>query len=175
MRAVYSMSVDVGILMALAKPHQRLMRPGIVVKHGDLDDARLERGMSAFAAAASDRLQLRQQSSGLITSGSNLIWNEAFAGQISVTPLNLAPSRTAFVTDKRLEEGLERHLLVALNEDVFIASIANIAFSLAAFLLHELSLCGLCSRAMAQASVCGIAPGEHRAPPSRDADARAPS
>ena len=42
-------------------------------------------------------------SSGAILSGSNLIWNEALAGHISVTPLIFA-SRTALVIDRLLKK-----------------------------------------------------------------------
>ena len=38
------MSVLEGLLMTLAKAHQRLVRPGIVVEDRDLDDARLHDG-----------------------------------------------------------------------------------------------------------------------------------
>jgi hypothetical protein len=38
-------------------------------------------------------------SSGLMTSGSNLIWKEALAGQISLTP-SIFASRTALVIDR---------------------------------------------------------------------------
>ena len=60
-------------LVAVAETHQRLVRPGIVVEDRNFDDARLERGMVCRAAAASIPLISRSRSSGLMTSGSNLI------------------------------------------------------------------------------------------------------
>ncbi len=54
---------------------------------------------SALSAVASSRLSSAIMSSGWISSGLNLIWKEALAGQISVTPLIFA-SRTAFVMER---------------------------------------------------------------------------
>ena len=54
-------------------------------------------------------------------SGSNLIWQDALAGQISVTPL--IPAVAHRVGDRQAaEEGLERHLFVDFDEDVLIAA-----------------------------------------------------
>ena len=50
----------VGRLVPIAKPHQGLVRPGIVVQHGNLDDARLEQGMPG-SDRLFDRLDLTQQ------------------------------------------------------------------------------------------------------------------
>src|SRR5690348_2320853 len=58
---------------------------------------------SAFAAAPSRRFSSASMSSGLIWSGSNLIWNEALAGQISVTPL-IRLSLTAVVIERLLKK-----------------------------------------------------------------------
>src|SRR5581483_1712122 len=58
---------------------------------------------SAFSAAPSRRFSSASMSSGLIWSGSNLIWNEALAGQISVTPFILL-SFTAVVMDRLLKK-----------------------------------------------------------------------
>src|SRR5260370_23682887 len=57
---------------------------------------------SAFCAALSSDLISRSMSSGAITSGSNLICSEAFAGQISVTPA-MRLSRTALVIERPLK------------------------------------------------------------------------
>jgi hypothetical protein len=54
-------------------------------------------------AAASIDFSSRKRSSGLMMSGSNLIWNEALAGHISVTP-RICAVRTAFVIDKLLKK-----------------------------------------------------------------------
>ncbi len=107
--------------MALAEAHQRLVRPGIVVKHRDLDDPRRRCTGSALSAAASSRFSSASMSSGLITSGSNLIWNEALAGQISVTPLIFGVAHR-IGHRQALEERLERHLLVHFDEDVLVAA-----------------------------------------------------
>src|SRR5690349_2457344 len=58
---------------------------------------------SAFSAAPSSRFSSASMSSGLIWSGSNLIWNDALAGQISVTPLILL-SLTAVVIERLLKK-----------------------------------------------------------------------
>src|SRR5689334_13351709 len=58
---------------------------------------------SALAAAPSRRFSSASMSSGLITSGSNLIWKEALAGQISVTPL-IRLSFTAVVIERLLKK-----------------------------------------------------------------------
>src|SRR5215472_12398989 len=58
---------------------------------------------SAFSAETSRRFSSASMSSGLIRSGSNLIWKEALAGQISVTPL-IRLSRTAVVMDRLLKK-----------------------------------------------------------------------
>ena len=82
---------------------------------------RVLRTESAFSALASRLFSSASMSSGLITSGSNLIWNEALAGQISVTPL-ICSSRTALVIDRLLKKASQRHLLVDLDEDVLVAA-----------------------------------------------------
>ena len=54
--------LDVGrcrVLMALAKAHQRFVRPRIIVEDRDLDDPRLERGLG-LGCRFLDRLQLLQ-------------------------------------------------------------------------------------------------------------------
>ena len=48
----------VGVLVAVAEPHQRLVRPRVVVEHRDLDDARLE---LEVVRVADLRLDLAQQ------------------------------------------------------------------------------------------------------------------
>src|SRR4051812_27526535 len=58
---------------------------------------------SAFSAAPSRRFSSASMSSGLMTSGLNLIWNEALAGQISVTPL-IRLSFTAVVIERLLKK-----------------------------------------------------------------------
>src|ERR1051325_112555 len=63
---------------------------------------RVWRRDSVLAAAASILLSSASMSSGPIRSGSNLIWKDAFAGQISVTPAIWA-SRTARVSDRLLK------------------------------------------------------------------------
>ncbi len=57
---------------------------------------------SVVSAADSSRCNSLRMSSGAIRSGSNLIWKEALAGQISVTPL-IRLSRTALVIDRLLK------------------------------------------------------------------------
>ena len=56
-----------------------------------------------------------------MTSGSNLTWNEALAGQISVTPL-MPALPDAVGHRKALEEGLERHLLAAFDKEMLVAA-----------------------------------------------------
>ena len=133
---------DVGrlrILMALAEAHQRLMRPGIVVIDRDLDDARLDDGLGLRRPRFSSAFSSASMSAGLITSGSNLIWNEALAGQISVTPLILRVAHR--VGDRQaLEEGLERHLLVASRRRCARRRHRNIGSSCERHLPHELNL-----------------------------------
>ena len=58
---------------------------------------------SLLPVAFSSRLSSASMSAGLILSGSNLIWNEALAGQISVTP-EMRLSLTAFVIDSDLKK-----------------------------------------------------------------------
>ncbi len=60
---------------------------------------RVSSAASACSDVSSSRFSFASMSLGWITSGSNLIWKEAFAGQISVTPLIFA-SRTALVIDR---------------------------------------------------------------------------
>jgi hypothetical protein len=105
--------------VALAEPHQRLVRPRVLVIDRDFDDPR-RRGWLGAPRLAFEPLQFGIMSSGLITSGLNLIWNEALAGQISVTPLMLRRARHSSSTG--LEEGVERHFLVDFDEDVLVAS-----------------------------------------------------
>lgn len=57
---------------------------------------------SVLLAALSMACTSRNMSSGRMMSGLNLIWNEAFAGQISVTPL-IWLSRTALVIERLLK------------------------------------------------------------------------
>jgi len=66
--------------MTFAKTQQGLMRPGILVEDWYLDDTGLDDRLG-HRAALSIASTSRNISSGLITSGSNLIWKEALAGR----------------------------------------------------------------------------------------------
>ena len=102
---------------------------------------------SAFSAAASIRFSSASMSSGAITSGSNLTWKEALAGQISVTPL-ICASRTAVVIDRLLKKASSdiasststKTCSSAPKEYLFcIVAFASCHFSLAALVSSHVS------------------------------------
>jgi hypothetical protein len=107
-------------LMAIAKPHQRFVRPGIVVEHGDLDNARLERGMPATCGNF-DRFQLAQEIVGLDDIGIELDLERGVSRTYFGNAANLRGAHRLRCR-QALEEGFQRHRFVALNEDMFIAS-----------------------------------------------------
>src|SRR6266481_5579847 len=72
-----------------------------------------------LSAALSSRVSSASMSAGLILSGSNLIWNEALAGQISVTPA-IRLSLTALVTAEGIACLHGQTLLVRSVETHFV-------------------------------------------------------
>ena len=106
--------------MALAKPHQRLVRPRIVVEHGNLDDARRQ-----FQIGAANRgLNLLERAEHFVGMNDVRIEPHQIGG---VRWANLRHARDApllqFGADRHaLEEGFERHFLIDLGEDVLVAA-----------------------------------------------------
>ena len=110
----------VGILMALAKAHQRLVRPWIVVQHGYLNDPRRQFQIGATKFGL-DLLQLAEHLVGM----NNIriephqirrVRRTDFRHTRNAARLQLGADRHA------LEEGFKRHFLVDLGEDVLIAA-----------------------------------------------------
>ena len=64
----------VGVLVAVAEAHQRLVRPGVVVEHRDLDDARLQLEVVRVAGPRLDVAQQLLEVRGASVSGSKRTW-----------------------------------------------------------------------------------------------------
>ena len=119
-------------------------------------------------AVSSMRLSSRKRSSGAISSGLNLIWNDAFAGQISVTPL-IRLSRTPLVIDRPLKNACSdissshSTKMCSSPPKEYLVFIAPPLFVTRQVLRNV-------SQATAQETVYQIARPEHRDPmPERDA------
>jgi len=109
-----------GVLMALAKAHQGLVGPGIVVKHGDLDDPRRDHRLGLLGPRV-QQLQFGQQVIGLDHVGIEL----HLIGGVGRADLGntLDPGVAYRMGDEQaLEEGLERHRFVHFGEDVLVAA-----------------------------------------------------
>lgn len=113
----------VRILMAFAETHQGLVRPGIIVEHGDFDDPRLDDRCGCFGCRI-ELLQLGEQVIGL-----DLIRIELdLIGCVGRTDLGhaLDPSVAHRIGDEEaLEESLQRHGLSDFGEDVLIAAVGK--------------------------------------------------
>ena len=110
----------VGILVALAEAHQRLVGPGIIVEHGDLDDPRLDDRLG-LARGGIEQFQLGQHVIGLdqVRIELHLIRRIGRADLGDALDLGV----THRVGDEEaLEERLERHGFVHLGEDVLVAA-----------------------------------------------------
>ena len=108
----------VRVLVALAKAHQRLVRPGVVVEDRDLDDPRLQDGFR-IAGRGFEALELRQQ----IGRADAIRIELDLAGGVGRTDLGhpLDPAFADRVGDgQALEERFERHLFADLDEDVVV-------------------------------------------------------
>src|SRR5262245_63192664 len=108
------------ILMALAKAHQRLMCPRIIVVDRDLDDPGRELAVARLGGGFKS-LQLRQH-----VVGANHIRVEADLKR-GVGRTDLCDAADLAFPDRighrqRFEEGIKRHLLVDLDKDVLVAS-----------------------------------------------------
>ncbi len=110
----------VGMLMALAKAHQRLVRPGIVVKHGDLDDPRRDYRFGLLGCRVQP-LQLGEHVIGLDQVGIelHLIGGVGRADLGHALDLGIAHR---IGDEEAFEESLERHGVIHFGEDVLIAA-----------------------------------------------------
>ena len=111
----------IGRLVPIAEAHQRLTRPGIIVEHRNFDDAGRQMRHTR-ARLRFDCLQLGEQVVGL-----DHVWIK-FDLEGGVGRANLGHAANLRLSHglgdgKALEEGLERHFLVAFDEDVLVASI----------------------------------------------------
>ncbi len=108
-----------GLLVTLAKAHQNLAGPRVVVVNRNLDQARLVRGCGAGRGL--DRLDLGQQVIGL-----DAVWIEADLKR-GVRRADLGDSGDTTFGDgpghrKAVEERVQRHRLADLREHVFVAA-----------------------------------------------------
>lgn len=110
----------VGILMALAEAHQRLVGPGIVVKHRDLDDPGRD-DRFGLSGRRIQPLQLSEHVVGLDHIGIEL----HLIGRVGRADLGdtLDPGVAHRIGDEEaLEKSLERHGFIYFGEDVLIAA-----------------------------------------------------
>lgn len=118
-RGVFEIS-PIWILMPLAEAHQGLVRPGIVVEHGDFDDPRLDHRLGLLGPRIQS-LQLGEEIVGL-----DLIWIELdLIGCIRWADLGHAldlgvPHRIG--DEETFEECLQRHRFTDFGEDMLIAA-----------------------------------------------------
>lgn len=110
----------VWILMTLAEAHQGLVRPGIIVKHGNLDDPRLDHRLR-FLRCGIQPLQLGEEIVGLDLVGIelDLIGRVCRADLGDALDLRVAHR---IGDEEALEKGLERHRFADLGEDVLVAA-----------------------------------------------------
>ena len=115
--------VEIGgarVLVAVAKPHQRLVRPGVVVVDRELEDPRLDH-RGRLRRRGLEPLQLGQHVVRLDPVGIELDLEGGVGRADLGDPVD--PALAHRVGDReRLEEGLQRHALVDLDEDVLVAA-----------------------------------------------------
>ncbi len=119
MRAAYSRSVPLGVLMAVAKTHQGLQGPGVVVEHRDFDDARVQTAFGhglGFGALHGVEQHMRRDAVGVEAD------LERGVGQAHIQH---TVQRQAFHRaghGHALEKGLQRHAVADLGKQVFITA-----------------------------------------------------
>ena len=116
------MSVFPRRLMPVAEAHQRLVRPGIVVEDGNLDDAGRELGSARAGLAPRAPCISAMQIVGLDHVGIELDLKRG-VGRADLGDAVDARGAHRLGDGQALEERLERHLLVAFDEDVLVAAV----------------------------------------------------
>ena len=113
--------LDIGrlrILMALAKPHERLVGPRIAIIDGNLDDARIERRLGPVRNVL-QAAEFGQQVVGTDDVGIELDLERG------ICRADLGDTRNLRIPDRvghgqRLEEGLQGHFFADLDKDMFV-------------------------------------------------------
>ena len=110
-----------GILMPLAEAHQGLVRPGIAIVDRNFDDSCLQRRVGAIGRNLK-----------LLKFGEHVVWLNPIRVELDLergirrtnlgNAINLGIAHGVGNRDA-LEEGIERHCLVDLDEDVLVAAI----------------------------------------------------
>ncbi|MCY1293386.1 hypothetical protein D9M70_426450 [compost metagenome] len=115
--------LDVGarrVLVALAKTHQRLVRPRIAIEDRDLDDARANDGLGPFRCTF-DRLNFLQHIVRLDHVRIELDL-ERGVRRADLRDAADAAFPHALCHGQALEEGFERHLVAAFDEQMLVTS-----------------------------------------------------